>query len=242
MPCETCGKQHDHSYGSGRFCSFKCAHSSPNVKHHLDHLRSSGIIHGKAPYGTWKCIKCNLVFETKDKLMKHYHEFHQVKSQTIIQISDTEFECAYCHKRFSSKMSVMSHMRSCKCHPNKDLHDMQHRQDGLKKHEAFKSGALKSYWLGKKHSEKSKQQMRQSAVKYLQTLNSTPCRYVDTTKTQSQFQNKQQKITDGKYSMLKMAESSTQEQDILSMHMTKTKTSFQSMMNQVIMQMQKTMS
>lgn len=71
----------------------------------------------------------------------------------------------------------MSHMRSCKCHPNKDLHDMQHRQDGLKKHEAFKSGALKSYWLGKKHSEKSKLQMRQSAVKYLQTLNSTPCRY-----------------------------------------------------------------
>lgn len=176
-PCETCGKQHNHTYGSGRFCSFKCAHCSPNVKRHLDHLREIGCIHGKAVYGTWKCLKCQEIFETKSTLMQHYHEFHHVQTQTIIKKSETEFECAYCHKTFGSKISVMSHMRSCKCHPNKELHDIQHRQDGNKKHEAFQNGRLKSHWLGKKHSQKTKQYMRESTAKYLQTVNSTPCRY-----------------------------------------------------------------
>ena len=27
MKCENCGKEHDGSYGSGRFCSKLCAHS-----------------------------------------------------------------------------------------------------------------------------------------------------------------------------------------------------------------------
>jgi hypothetical protein len=31
-----------------------------------------------APYGTWKCELCNLVFETRAKLYEHNREFHPV--------------------------------------------------------------------------------------------------------------------------------------------------------------------
>ena len=32
----------------------------------------------RAPYGHWKCDRCNLVFETRDQLQEHNHEFHPI--------------------------------------------------------------------------------------------------------------------------------------------------------------------
>lgn len=32
----------------------------------------------RSPYGTWKCSRCNLIFETRAKLFKHNHETHPV--------------------------------------------------------------------------------------------------------------------------------------------------------------------
>ena len=82
--CENpdCGKEHDGSYGSGRFCCEKC-------KFHYASLRSaqSAIQSGKKfnsrpnqrlSYGHWKCERCNLIFETRAQLKKHNHEFHPI--------------------------------------------------------------------------------------------------------------------------------------------------------------------
>lgn len=33
----------------------------------------------RAPYGTWKCTRCNLIFETRSKLFEHNHEKHPVQ-------------------------------------------------------------------------------------------------------------------------------------------------------------------
>lgn len=77
--CEYCGKKHDGSYGSGRFCSknCKCAFNGAKAKHGTI---NSKCAHTKlrAPYGTWKCICCDMIFETRQKLKDHNHEFHPI--------------------------------------------------------------------------------------------------------------------------------------------------------------------
>ena len=71
--CENCGQEHDGSYGSGRFCSKHCC-SAYLAKKPKIHKRS----YKRAPYGTWKCERCNLVFETRAKLQEHNHVEHPI--------------------------------------------------------------------------------------------------------------------------------------------------------------------
>ena len=79
MKCENpkCGKEHDGSYGSGRFCSnhCRCAFNASKAKHET--LKPK-IAHSKlrAPYGTWKCRQCNEVFEVRRQLAEHNKLVH----------------------------------------------------------------------------------------------------------------------------------------------------------------------
>ena len=82
--CENpkCGKEHDGSYGSGRFCSRTCASlvASLSIDYKALGLRRRGLKqnHSKqtAPYGTWKCKYCNQICRTKGELQKHVHDNH----------------------------------------------------------------------------------------------------------------------------------------------------------------------
>lgn len=73
--CENCGKEHDGSYGSGRFCSksCRCSYIAKQVKHRKVARKNS-----RSPYGTWKCDRCNLIFETRQQLKDHNHEYHPI--------------------------------------------------------------------------------------------------------------------------------------------------------------------
>ena len=79
--CENCGKDHDGSYGSGRFCSkhCRCAFNGSKASHST---LSLSVAHKKlrAPYGTWKCEYCNdhPIFETRRKLEEHKRKFHPI--------------------------------------------------------------------------------------------------------------------------------------------------------------------
>lgn len=82
--CENpkCKKEHDGSYGSGRFCSKSCASAMASLS--IDYialgLKRRGIKqdHSKqtAPFGTWKCKHCNKICKTKNELQKHIHNNH----------------------------------------------------------------------------------------------------------------------------------------------------------------------
>lgn len=88
--CENCGKEHDGSYGSGRFCSKKCRMQwigrksyetavkngtyCSNFKNHNVKLKL------RKPYGTWVCSICEEIFETRAKLTEHKHKFHKCKA------------------------------------------------------------------------------------------------------------------------------------------------------------------
>lgn len=74
--CEWCHKKHDHTYGSGRFCSNSCRMSyiasrnkfSDKHKAHLERLhaiRKSNKI--------WKCNYCNIEFKSLQELELHRH-------------------------------------------------------------------------------------------------------------------------------------------------------------------------
>ena len=73
MICEECDKEHDGSYGSGRFCSEHCRRSyiAKQVKN-----RSIPRPQKRSKLGTWKCCHCGLVFNTRSLLTKHKHEVH----------------------------------------------------------------------------------------------------------------------------------------------------------------------
>lgn len=77
--CEQCSKEHDGSYGSGRFCSKHCrfVFIGKQTKCHVCNFNNQAK-RKRAPYGTWKCERCNLVFETRRKLEDHNHEFHPI--------------------------------------------------------------------------------------------------------------------------------------------------------------------
>lgn len=82
--CENpkCNKEHDGSYGTGRFCSRSCASSvaSLSIDYMALGLKRRGIKqdHSKqtAPYGTWKCKHCDQICRTKGELQKHIHNNH----------------------------------------------------------------------------------------------------------------------------------------------------------------------
>ena len=77
--CEICGKEHDGSYGSGKFCCNHCRQI--NAAKHVKNRKSGfadNALKNRAPYGTWKCEWCNLIFETRAQLEKHNHEVHPV--------------------------------------------------------------------------------------------------------------------------------------------------------------------
>lgn len=75
--CENCGKEHDGSFGSGRFCSDHCRHvySGKKTKKHVYNLSEYNANH-RSPYGTWTCTICGEIFDTRASLQKHRKNIH----------------------------------------------------------------------------------------------------------------------------------------------------------------------
>lgn len=83
--CENpdCNNEHDGSYGSGRFCSDHCRRVYCGKRVNINgnqkcNFNSSKKHNVHKPYGTWKCERCNLIFETRAQLFAHNHEVHPI--------------------------------------------------------------------------------------------------------------------------------------------------------------------
>lgn len=85
--CENpdCGKEHDGSYGSGRFCSIACKRHYIGVISYQTSKKNGtykcnfnvpGSTHRRAKYGTWKCNICNLIFDTSRQKKEHNQKYH----------------------------------------------------------------------------------------------------------------------------------------------------------------------
>lgn len=147
MKCENCGKEHDGSYGSGRFCSAHCRRSWIGKKSYETRIANGTYISGftkanknnfkttKAPYGTWKCEYCNdhPIFETRQKLKEHKRKFHPIPKGSSWNKGLTK----------ESDIRVLSISQTLK--------------------EKYVKGIYVSIFKGKKHSLKSRQKMSQIA-------------------------------------------------------------------------------
>lgn len=65
MNCIFCGKEHDGSFGTGKYCSEEC-----NRNYVLKGLKSNAKSDG------WQCVHCLEVFSSRAKLYKHVEEHH----------------------------------------------------------------------------------------------------------------------------------------------------------------------
>ena len=86
-------------------------------------------------------------------------------------------ECPFCGKIFKTHQAKGGHIINCKKHPQKEFYQLIHKKAGKTFKNKIKSGSIIPHWKGKKHSEESKQKMRESTCRYLQHNNPTPCRY-----------------------------------------------------------------
>ena len=91
MICENCGKEHDGSYGSGRFCSKECARSyATNHEQNKHQLKEAKCINcGKIIYidkraslKTCKCKECSIKYFKCNICGQIYNEYdHHCKNE-----------------------------------------------------------------------------------------------------------------------------------------------------------------
>lgn len=143
MKCEKCGKEHDGSYGSGRFCSSNCRRafnlskaSKENRQKHLLKLHNLR----RSSYGTWKCSHCDFIGETRVKLQNHLHEKHP----------------QFCkHGAWNKGLTKETNASLKKC------------SETIK--QKLANGEIIPTWTGKKHSEETKQKISNTQSKNVAT-------------------------------------------------------------------------
>ena len=132
MKCENpnCGKEHDGSYGSGRFCSktCKCAYNGSKARHGTQKTKCA---HPKlrALHGTWKCSQCNVIFETRRKLQEHRKLVHPIQGG----------------RAWNSGLTKET--------------DERVKQQASKLLRKYQNGELVPSWTGKHHSDETKQKL-----------------------------------------------------------------------------------
>lgn len=99
MKCEYCEKEHDGSYGSGRFCSPKCARSFSTSKNRqeINRKRSSSM---KKKYDYINYKGKLITINEYNKITKSYEERIKRRSQLAVEIElekspYSEFDTAY---------------------------------------------------------------------------------------------------------------------------------------------------
>ena len=89
--CENpkCGKEHDGSYGSGRFCCKKCRDVFIGIESVKSAIKNGTFVsnfkkrkdaYKNAQYGTWKCNQCGFIAKTRAELYKHKNDLEHKDS------------------------------------------------------------------------------------------------------------------------------------------------------------------
>lgn len=113
--CEVCGKEHDGSYGSGRFCSKHCRMSYINYRG-LEKRRKNGTLGelmAKARSGITRQSYLNGIATKKNRYPNG------------IKIIDRPACCQFCGKICKNSISLSNHQRICKNNPNRQISNIE---------------------------------------------------------------------------------------------------------------------
>lgn len=156
MRCEVCGCEHDGSYGSGRFCSYKCVQkyvhysrtdfsskigirtvcpvcgmefrSRLEFEKHRKETRHYKPSNRNAR-GNWLCRHCGEVFATRKELYAHKRNHN----------ADRMYVCRFCGEVFQTTFGIAAHTSNCKMNPNYEKIKAVRSMTG-KKLKGFKHG------------------------------------------------------------------------------------------------------
>ena len=172
-----CTNFNDGTYGSGRFCSERCAYQftyygkrrkGKKTKKQLAHLEKIHKLR-KVHAGGWKCKVCGEVFDTQENRKQHLRKIHGL--MTAKKLESEAFECPYCHTIWPTRQKLGGHAANCKFHPKKALHDEGHHKATKKIREGYANGTIIPVWLGRKHSTKTKELISQKTTLRRMTSN-----------------------------------------------------------------------
>lgn len=128
MVCENCGKEHDGTFGSGRFCCRSCAnsrHFSKEVKEKI----SKGVIkynnENKLTY-TYICEKCNKGFQTTKTFKKNNHIYCDDCKRTVKHVKTDITSILDVSKRTITKILNRSNVGCSLCGWNESTCDIHH--------------------------------------------------------------------------------------------------------------------
>ena len=108
LKCQFCNKELKRPCALG--IHERTCHKNPNRKPLENHVSGWKFVnHKKAPYGTWKCSVCSLIFNTKNEMEKHMRDTHA-----------TEHICKFCGEKFETFYSLAGHVKGCIKNPNYD--------------------------------------------------------------------------------------------------------------------------
>lgn len=135
--CEWCGKQHDHSYGSGRFCCKSCRMSYIASKN-----KGKAKLHKRKTFGTWKCEFCEQIFSTHAELNEHINNCHaeEVKAKHKLAVKEGH------KKRVQTiRKNIAKGLYTPKGHPVSAKTKVKLRKAALRTLERIKPGTRPNY-------------------------------------------------------------------------------------------------
>jgi len=163
--CEVCGREHDGSYGSGRFCSKHCR---------MVYISKIGVMR--------KREKGELEYSlAKARAGKKKYNKSSINSQF-------SRKCKFCDKEYKNEKSLISHEKYCIKNPNRTTPKIctyvknngpwnkgltKENSDSIargaiSRERRYISGELKRPWIGRKHTEESKHKISESIRKKLE--------------------------------------------------------------------------
>jgi very-short-patch-repair endonuclease len=161
--CEVCGKEHDGSYGSGRFCSYNCKQKYASVKG----ATKGGQI-AKQRFGKkCKCEFCNIEFDTRLALRKHLPNCE--KRIKYNSLSNNNWECPYCGVSFRTRRLLQEHNKQKhfgEGHKNQFIKAKLLGQDTPEVSEETKR-KIGEKSKGRFHTEEQKKKISEARKKYL---------------------------------------------------------------------------
>lgn len=150
MKCENCGKEHDGSYGSGRFCSKHCRCSFNSKKQKIyptkEQLETRIRFGSKAKPDGWECPFCGLKFRVRKELRQHLKDAKHPNNQ------------GWAKGLTKETSSIIA-------------------KTNIKIIDGYKTGRITPFWKGKHHTEESKESIRKGTIKYLLNVVGSRPRY-----------------------------------------------------------------
>ena len=165
-----CTNFNDGTYGSGRFCSERCAYQfayygkrkkGQKTAKQIAHLKKMHELR-KRPTTIWKCKVCEQEFKTRNELNHHLIKVHHLKHASKDEFG--RFECPYCHSMWSTRQKLGGHLSNCKLHPNKSIHDHGHKKAGQKYSERYANFEIAPSFLGRHHSKETKEKISKATT------------------------------------------------------------------------------